>query len=124
MTKRPPLRSHQDRLAGHQRRRAVAHRAPGNEATLDDQLGLYAKKGRTPDDNIRQLSAFERADVFGYPESSRGIDGVFGNVTPDAGVVAEARTIFRQRSALFLHFRCKLPRPANHLVNTAHTLAI
>ena len=121
---RAPLRTHQDRLACHQRSRRIAHRPPGNEAAFDHQFGLDAEEGRPPHDDIGHLAVFERADVIGDAEGARGIDGVFGDVAADAGVVAETGPLLRQRAALILHLRRQLPGAADHFVDAAHALAV
>src|SRR5258708_29538611 len=62
--------------------------------------------------------------MVGDAERAWRIDGVFGDIAEDAGVVAKAGAILRQRSALLFHLRCQLPGPADHFVDTAHALAV
>src|SRR5436190_4003515 len=71
---RAPLRAHRQGLAGHERRGAVAHGTPDDEAALDHELGLDAEEARPPQHDIGDLAGLERADEAIYAEGTGGID--------------------------------------------------
>src|SRR5690606_15512476 len=98
--KRAPLRSHHERFAGHQRGGAVAHRAPDDEAALDDEFRLYAEKGGPPDDDVGDFPGFQRTHMVRYAESAGGIDRIFRDIALDPFIVAGGRAFLRQPAPL------------------------
>ena len=101
----------------------VAHGGVGDEAAFDDDLRLDAEKGRAPQHQIGDFAHFDGADVVAEAVGDGRVDGVFGNVTFDAGVVVVAR-LFGQATALHFHLVRGLPGAQDHLADAAHGLRI
>ena len=102
-TERAPLRTHDQRLAGHQRGGGIPHRAPGDEAAFDHQFRLDAEEAGAPQHDVGNLAVFQRTDVLVDAKGLRSVDGVFGDVALDAFVVAEPGLFFRQPATLIFH---------------------
>src|SRR5262244_2089023 len=55
----------------------IAHGRVPDHATLHDQLGLHAEERGLPDDEVRELSDLDRADVLREAVRNGGVDRVF-----------------------------------------------
>ncbi len=78
---------HPPRLGQPGRARAGAGVAPGDEAGLDDQLGLAAEPGGVPQDDVGEPPRLERPDVGGHAVGDRGVVGQLRQVAQHPLVV-------------------------------------
>ena len=86
-------------------------------------FGLDPEERRRPQHEIGELALLDRADVLRHAVRDRRVDGVFGDVALDAGVVIVA-LFLAQPPALLLHLVGGLPGADDDLADPAHGLAV
>ena len=122
---RAPHRSHDDGFGGRDGRVGIAHLRPRDLSALEHDFGLGPEKRGLPDAQVGEFANLDRADEVRHAVRHRGVDGVLGDVTLDAMVIAVLRVrVLRERAPLRLVLRRRLPRPRDHLAYAAHSLRV
>jgi len=84
---RTPMRAERHRFGSFDGGVALTEGPPGEEAGLQDQLGLHPEGGGPPQHDVGQVTRRERPDVARDPMDQRGLGRVLRQVPESASVV-------------------------------------